>query len=129
MLEQKMSVWSSNIKKPFENEASSTIIAPIAQDVVTNRYICNKCESLYATKETLKIHTKGHDPEKKYKCDHCNYEGNQRTILVSHIRSKHKNLWFHCDQCEFKTSQRSNLNVHIQKNARRNCFWLQSMRV
>ena len=63
MLEQKMSVWSSNIEKPFDYEGSSTIKAPIAQDVDGSRHICNICEFSYATKEILKVHTKTHNPE------------------------------------------------------------------
>ena len=88
-----MSVWNNTVEKQIEYEALSSKEALIAQDVDGSRHICKICEFSYATKEILKVHTRNHNPEKRYKCDQCNYEGNQRTILVSHIPSNYSNLW------------------------------------
>ena len=110
-----MSVLNNTVEKRFEYEALSSKEALIAQDVDGSRHICKICEFSYATKEILKVHTRNHNPEKRYKCDQCNYEGNQRTILVSHIRSNYSNLWNNHEDCEFKASQRGNLKVYIRK--------------
>ena len=110
-----MSVWNNTVEKRCEYEALSSKEAPIAQDVDGSQHICNICEFSHATKEILKVHTRSHNPEKRYKCDQCNYEGNQSRILVSHIRSNYSNLWNNHEDCEFKASQRGNLKVYFRK--------------
>ncbi|XP_045499758.1 PR domain zinc finger protein 5-like [Colias croceus] len=70
---------------------------------------CGKCHKVFASKFTLRNHTKIHT--RKHACHYCNKSFSGDVALQDHINKKH--FKFTCNYCEYTTEEYEDYKAHI----------------
>lgn len=71
-----------------ENEVCWNIVKePEYKDIISDKYLCEKCKMSFTNKTNYQKHLKIHDPTKQLKCDHCSQIFSKQFHLNVHLRS------------------------------------------
>ena len=78
------------------------------------RFVCNKCGSLFKLKRGLNRHLETkHRNLKKFQCDLCNYVSDRIDNLKKHVQSVHEKLKpYNCRQCGKGFSMKQHCKEH-----------------
>jgi KRAB domain-containing zinc finger protein len=81
------------------------------QDMKPFKCIFNSCNRSYQNKKALKVHSRSHENEKKFKCLECDAKFHVKAYLISHLRT-HSGEKFQCNQCDKSFSSKSYYKQH-----------------
>jgi hypothetical protein len=75
-------------------------------------YKCQECESVFKSKEGLRVHNRSTHEGMIYICNQCEYRATQQGNLKNHQQSKHEGVKYPCNQCEYQATTQGNLKNH-----------------
>ena len=95
-------------KGKFKLSENSSKLSSSSKEV----YKCNKCRSVFKTKEGFTFHShKNHNDMKNF-CDQCGFEPKDKGHLKRHYIAKHNSLNIKCDQCHYIATTHYNFKQH-----------------
>ena len=77
-------------------------------------FVCNECEAVYRSRNSLSKHMKLIHEGVKYNCNQCDSTFTQQSNLTTHLKSVHEGVKYDCHQCDYRATQQGSLTRHVQ---------------